>query len=285
MTIDNNTTITTKVDWLSVTVPSALYPGEWSTEKKSLKKGMLGYDTGIKYRDGRVELCSSTRADMGTHIIFSGSCLDTMCEQYKITSFDVLAAMKSGKTSRIDLAIDVKNGCIDIRALEQMFEDGATITKAITKLYMTEGKDKGETLYIGSGKGDRRLRIYDKMAETKTTEEWTRLELQTRHRLAQVAAKTISGADGNNPPVAAIIRGFVDFPYSQEWSEVVGYDTVQMAKVDKYKSSRSEWLLSTCVSALAHEMFESYEGADFLDDFIKATLKMYKSVKEDYTSQ
>lgn len=283
MSIDNNTTITTKIDWLSVTVPVAKYPSDWSALKTPLKKGMLGYDTGVKYRDGRVELCSSTRADMGTHVIFSGSCLDTMCEEYKINSFDILAAMKLGKASRIDLAIDVKSGCIDIRALEQMFEDGATITSAIKKLYMTAGQNKGETLYIGSEKGDRRLRIYDKMAETKTTEEWTRLELQTRHRLAQVAAKTISDTDGENPPVAAIIRGFVDFPYSQEWGDVVGCDTVQMAKVEKYKSSRSEWLLTTCVSALAHEMFEGYEGGDFLDDFIKATLKMYKSVKEDYT--
>lgn len=282
MPISNNTTITTKIDWLSVTVAKPSYPSEWSTEKTPLKKGMLGYDTGIKYRDGRVELCSSTRADMGTHIIFSGSCLDTMCEQYKITSFDILHAMKSSKTSRIDLAIDVKNGCIDIRALEQMFEDGATVTNAIAKLYMTAGKDKGETLYIGSEKGNRRLRIYDKMAETKADKAWTRLELQIRHRMAQIAAKTIADGDGQNPPVAGIIRGFVDFPYSQEWGDVIGCDNVEMATVEKYKSNRAEWLLTTCVAALAAEMFAGYQGGDFLNDFVRATLKTYRSIQDDY---
>lgn len=282
MPIRSDTTITTKIDWLSVTVNSPLYPGKWSTEKTQLQKGMLGYDTGIKYRDGRVELCSSTRPDMGTHIIFSGKCLDLMCEQYKITSFDILHAMRSSKTSRIDIAIDVKNGCIDIRALEQMFEDGATVTNALAKLYMTAGKGKGETLYIGSEKGNRRLRIYDKQAETQTDKEWTRLELQIRHRMAQIAANTITDGDGDNPPVAGIIRGFVDFPYSQEWGDVFGSDSVEMARVAKYKSNRAEWLLTTCVSALAAEMFETYQGSEFLNTFVSATLKAYKSIKDDY---
>lgn len=280
--ITSKTEITSCIDWISVTRPVSAYPEDWNSAKKELPRGMHGYDTAIKYLDGRIELCSSTRSDMGVHTIVSGEAITRICEMNGIDSFDVMVALGDCGHSRLDIALDIKHGCLDIRKLWDMLEQDNVETQVKDYLYLKGAKGNGETLYIGGAKSKKRLRVYDKRAESGANYEWTRLELQYRHKSAKRAARTLLNADRAYSEIAKMIVNFIDFNSYGDWVVALGTESVGLGKPEPSISNRADWLLGTAASALAAEMVEGRDCSDFLDRFINETMRKYSQKKAKY---
>jgi DNA relaxase NicK len=96
---------------------------------------------------------------------------------------------------------------------------GKVITQA-RKMTPIESKDKkgngqGKTVNIGSRTSEAFLRVYDKGAEQGTDVDWTRVELETKGRLADLACVRM-GQKGIRRAGCALIRKFVSIP-DLEW--------------------------------------------------------------------
>jgi DNA relaxase NicK len=259
------------------------YPANWDKRKIELKHGMLGYDTAVEYLDGRIELCSSTRSDMLPHIILSGKTIDRLCVDYSITSFQVLNGVFSYRTSRLDLALDIKQGTLDIQALKKDFDDGKADTLAQKRLHMTGTQDYGETLYVGAPKASKRLRVYDKAAEQGLQDTlWTRVELQLRHKHATAACNTLFLASDPHKLVSGMINQFCAFPSNREWMVALGSDKVKVSTETEYESNRKKWLFDTCIAAMVKEMIASGDGETLLNAFDVVVRRKYEIVLSQY---
>jgi hypothetical protein len=280
--ITSLTDVTTCIDWLSVTRANNKYPENYPTNKQELKRGMLGYDTAIKYIDGRVELCSSTRKDMGVHTIFSGDTLRNLMWMANVDSFQVLTDMASKRVSRVDVALDIKWGTLDILALWSMLESDQVDTRIEKWLYLRGAKGDGETLYIGAPKSDKRMRIYDKQAESGSDYEWTRVEVQYRHKMATRACRALLSSKTPSEQVPGMIVDFINFDNDRDWVTVMGSEMVKMAKPEITVTNREKWLLETAASALASEMIEGQSGSSIMQRFIQATNLFYDRKQQKY---
>jgi hypothetical protein len=279
----SDTDVSSKVDWLSVTTNTANYPLEWSKKRKELGRGMLGYDTGVEYDDGRIELCHSSRKDMQSHIIFSGKCIDRLTKQHSISSYDILKTMFTGKVSRLDIAIDVRGHALNIGELKDMFDTDKAVTAALARLHLTGTKNIGETLYIGSPSAKKRLRIYDKAAEMHIKDcLWTRIEYQTRGAEATNLAKKLCSMSQPENLAGKIIAGFCHFPESREWCLVIGHDDYSVKDQREYDSNRWNWLIRSCVPAMAKHMSDCDEPIIELDRLVSAILSAFREKQDKF---
>lgn len=276
MPVTSDTKINAKIDWLSSTVRQINYPENWNKKRAEMKRGMLGYDVGVKYLDGRIELCSSNRKDMLPHVIFSGKCIDKLCIANGGDTMSVLRAMSKGRASRIDIAVDIKNGTLNIAELRDEFADGNAKTKVKKGLYMEAVGDKGETFYIGSVKSPKRVRVYDKAAEMHLQDTmWTRVEFQLRSRDAARCFDMLIKSDKPYDLIPKIILGFVDFPEISDWVMALGTEGLTPSPGETADSNRLQWLMDTAVKSLANEMLDSGKGYGLLEEFRNKTARVY----------
>jgi hypothetical protein len=280
--LTTETSITTCFDWFSITRDNRQYPTDWNALHKELPRGMLNYDTGIEYLDGRIELCHSSKPAMGIHTIFSGDTIREICNQNNITSFDIFDALGMGGYSRMDIAIDIKFGSLDIPKLWEELESGHCETKVDQWIFVKGKKGQGETIYIGAPKAKKRLRIYDKKAESGAKHEWTRIELQYRHKIAKRAARELGKHTPQHEHIPKMILDFANFPNNREWVTALGTEKAGLGKAEPTESNRRDWLLNTATSALAKEMVKSGDGTDLLQRFINETITKYAHEKSLY---
>lgn len=282
MAIKSNTQITAKIDWISITSESFDFPECWEHRKRQLPHGLNGYDVAYEFLDGRLLLSSTTREDMKCHLIMSGSTINRLCETHQKTSFEICKIAGGDRLSRLDVAVDVKKGSLNIKGLRDEFEAGNVDTRAEKALYMAGVGSDGETLYIGSQKSAKRLRVYDKAAESGEKIEWTRLELQLRSKYATSGYRIMNATDNPGRGAANLINGFVNFPTLSDWFVVFGGNTDLVPNCEITTPNRDRWLMDTATSALANEMLSSGKGSDLLERFIKETLKIYAKKKEEF---
>lgn len=281
--LTNETTITAKIDWLSITVDSLQYPSTWTKERKEMPRGMHGYDTGVKYLDGRIELCSSNRKDMKPHVIFSGSCIDRLSLENGNDTLKTLRAMSHGKPTRLDIAVDVKEGTLPIEEMRDHFDNGQSITRAKKGVYMETVGEVGETLYIGSTASGKRLRIYDKAAEQGLKDKsWTRVELQLRSSFAANSFLLLINSEEPYLVIPKLIVGFVDFPEILDWVVVMGSGDISVPGKVQLEGNRHAWLMDTAAKALANEMLENGGGLDLLKAFRDRAKMLYYQKRREY---
>ncbi len=280
--ITSETEISSCIDWLSVTRPKSDYPDNYPKKYKELKHGQMGYDVAIQFIDGRIELCSSTRDEMGVHTILSGETILRLCELAGVNSFDIVASIGATGCSRIDLAVDIKHGTLDIEKLFNMLENDEVETTKTSWLFLRGAKGGGATLYVGAPKSEKRLRIYDKQAESGTEYAWTRVEMQYRHKSAKRAVSALLSSKSPQADVAKIINSFINFEKDADWVVSLGSDSIKLGKPEPSNSDRRNWLLETAASALASEMIEGSGGREFLSKFIESTLEKYGAKRDEY---
>lgn len=269
--ITSETEISATLDWMSLTIEKPIYPDHWTTVYTEMNHGMNHYDMGKKYADGRIELCSSSRPDMMTHIIFNGDTLRHLQDAHGDTLEGIIAFYQTARFSRIDLAVDVRHGSLDIADLRDKFGAGEGGSRAKTGLHLEGVGQDGETLYIGAPKSGKRLRIYDKKAEAGTDYEWTRIELQMRSKTATRTVATLIGGENLGGTIAAVVRDFASFPSSAEWLLALGHDEIKIAPGEKGVSARLNWLMTTAARALAHEVVDNADNdiaVRFIDSFL-----------------
>jgi len=211
-----------------------------------------GYNSGLKFTDGRVEFTHTTRPDMGLHIQWDGASLDALT----ITPLELVQFLsRTGcRFTRIDLATDAigynlkaEDATNEIR--EKRFKCRCKKTPA-----WFDPSFGGWTQYLGTKASEIHLRIYDKAAELGISGDYTRVELVVRGKRANKAAEAVvRGVD-----FRALVSGYAQFPEWKEWREVMGADVVSLPS-EKKETATDLWLLGVCAKTLARRLDEMGE--------------------------
>lgn len=120
----------------------------------------------------------------GVMLVFSGETLARIEDR----KFLLERAMLQGwKVTRIDLAVDVIGEGLTVEEVASEYEkaNGANKKRTWSRFH----SPTGETLYIGSRKSARMMRLYDKGMQQKSSLDWKRFEIEYKEYAAPIAAE------------------------------------------------------------------------------------------------
>lgn len=282
--LTSETEVKATIDWYSYTADSPKYHQQSTMKCVELDRGLYGYTNGVKFLDGRIELVNPCQPKMRTHVQYSGSALSYGYEIYHVSPFEIIALepIKMSVT-RIDVALDICPGSINIGELARMTDEGHYLSRSTSAMYISTLGEKGETLYIGAPSSKIRLRIYDKAAEQGTDSEWTRIELQVRGKQANDLRDRLVGAGYGVEIIAPAIRAFCDFPESREYQQVLGRKSDGLSPPKQTETDTRAWLLTTVTTALAREIARDETGtfkASFLTGLSLALDDAKKQIRQ-----
>lgn len=279
------------IDWIGYTFheksnqtdESERYPAGLTKRGFQRNRGLLGYPVVWEFEDGRLELNNPNSPRMGTHIIYSGSCLATIFYSNGITPLDVLQFYFNKATlARLDLCHDVFEQRLNFDQLIRQARRGKAVTRAKNVRRVKEVLGVGDTLYIGSETSDKRCRIYDKAAEQELTWlQWTRVELQTRNDVARDVELVIQAHNYEVGVIPELIRGFIDFPDYDQWHSAFDVPSIGITVPRSRQSSSREWLEKQCIGAIAREIVKS-DGDAWWIKFKQAILDAAKDEAEKF---
>lgn len=265
------------IDWISATFADhdaykfARMLGYETWAKSVPATPPRGYNRCVELETGARIAWSESRTDMGTHIVLSGSTLSA----YRDKNLDGLQLLKiirenNGRTSRVDLAIDVKNGGLK---LTDFSRDTRILMKSRgrqPKLWPTGTQEDGWTVYVGNRESDKFFRIYDKAKERGNFEDdYVRFELECKGEIGhavgwEFALFDVQAAYGM---ASRLILDFVDFNV-EVWRQALSSATIEKLEVPKNdKRDTLGWLIKSCVPALAKEIAK-HPNDGILDAFV-----------------
>lgn len=244
-----NKILSQRIDWIAGTFKKGIdivYPPILS-QKFIPCKGYLNYSEGSQFEDGRKSYVNPLHPEWGTHIVWSGSALDScpMEPEALITSL-----FNSGFSfSRIDFAIDAFNFNLKPSDATEYISKGEVKTRAKQFPLWHDAQAKGYTQYIGKKASEIYCRIYDKAAEQGKKEDHTRVEVVVRGKRAEIAAREIV----RDTDYRSLVVGFVDFETWAEWREIMVTDAIKLPS-ERSTSGTLLWLLRSAAPSLAREM-------------------------------
>jgi DNA relaxase NicK len=130
---------------------------------------------------------------------------------------------QQGHFGRIDVALDDRNGVIDVDRVHAAVVAGQCVShfrqsRLISGLDVGSGLDTGKTLCMGSRQSDTYLRIYDKAAEQRAKERsvdgpWIRWEMEWKAERATAVGMALSGLtqDQFQQYIVGVFRSALDF--------------------------------------------------------------------------
>jgi len=253
------------IDWISITIKPDEISKQWETahmlplivswDDIYKTKGQNGYDMAFFYDCGAKIMASSTRPDMGVHIIFSGETLRKIEQRHGYDGFQIIEWYKGRNInySRVDACVDAIGFDASAEHYNDLYLDGQCTNKRTPVVFIKNHKGQGDTLYIGSLKSRRKLlRIYDKGKQTGLHEDWTRFEIQFSRGYANTFIQNLSSKiDGNISAVRSSIKGWADFPEDDTFQAIFTDNAVKIMHTDKSDSDTENWLLSTVAKTLA----------------------------------
>lgn len=273
--IDYETSVNFTIDWLSVTFSQddGMEFIDLLTAPLNLKRvksvPAKGYNHGGQYESGLRWSSHTDRPEQGVHVVMSGACL----RWYQAAWIDwenllTLIRENRGRTSRIDLAFDMKNSGLD----------GTVLSKSALKPYKGKGRtpafntlrgaDESWTVYIGRRQSDKFLRIYDKAKEQGDYEsDYVRVELEVKGKTAHALGWQLSSTDkaGCAGMAKTLILGVADFDL-RGWSAAWNFESVGFSAPQGREKDTLTWLYKTCAPALAKEMAKR-NAHDVLSEF------------------
>jgi hypothetical protein len=196
--------------------------GEWIKDKK----GFLGYRQGWLSRGhagglGRIGTAASW-APREVHVDLSQELISDWTYQ-KFHDVAMWVFEKKGHFGRIDVALDDRNGVIDVDRIYAAVKAGHCVShfrqsRLIAGLDLGSGSDTGKTLCMGSRQSDTYLRIYDKAAEQRAKEKpvegtWIRWEMEWKAERADAVGMALSGLDQDQfqKYIVGVFRSALDF--------------------------------------------------------------------------
>lgn len=249
---------TRHIDWLSITVNSTaeidrVMP---SADWHFVGAGRHGYKSA--YQDAitqaRVET-DSAAAGMDTHLTLGGGSLSQVRSSYPDGDDGIVRVCceVGARVSRIDLAINAHEGKLTVDDFHKAYKKGNLETQ-FRRVYYVQGvndETSGDTLYLGSPKSDRQLRIYNKAAEQGIVDgkAWLRLELALR----DVRAKAALVAMRDNlvdPTISAHMVSCLTWN-NAEFTAMVGDVGQPVKAIPRKETSTERWLRDQCAPALA----------------------------------
>jgi DNA relaxase NicK len=268
-------------DWVSATMPqhnvgyleqSLVLGAELDAKDDAAKNG---YDRSNRYESGAVVMWSSTREDMGIHLVLSGSCLKWMHEHGQDSQKALMWVNKlGGRVSRIDLAIDVKNSglnMVDVCKPNRLPYKGRGRTPKLTPV---GDEEDGWTVYIGSRSSDKFLRIYDKALEQgDKNADWIRIELECKGLVAHYLGETLSKGDVSAAYAIAsqLCSAMVNFK-TPVWNAALSERRVEISIPKPSSRDTLAWLVGVCAPSLARVAAER-PSDDIMGIFVTALRK------------
>src|SRR5437667_620255 len=238
-----------RIDWISYTLKidaERVWPNGLDTVS-TVTKSFNGYDTAKEYEDGRIELTSSTRPEMGIHCVLSG----TTCANRQ----DDLAAimencwLQGGKITRFDLALDDLKGRVNAIDSRRYIKSGEIECRAREYPPAGDIRGGGQSQYCGKMASEVHVCIYDKDAEQGISGFRSRIEIRFKGRKSDKAAREYL----RSQDCRGLILGFVSFPTWGAWNEVFATTPIKVP-ADKVASRRVRWLLGQVSKSIALEI-------------------------------
>jgi hypothetical protein len=246
-----------KIDWLAVTYqnvqnPTRLLAPIMHGHRFTLKgPGPHGYMRQWANDLGAI-LLTDGKPNMGIHAIMTGETLDSVRELGHTDRALALGiiAMK-GRTSRLDVAVDVFGGKLTPEQLESAYKERRVMTRARAGSVIRDLETLEHTVYIGKRASGRLLRAYNKGAQMGSDEAWLRLELECKKVMARNLLATIAETEDTRVVINNAIRKFANFPDIPEYVAALNAPNVNLRQQPTKLSKTYLWLLSVCAPALA----------------------------------
>jgi len=258
--------LTITIDWLSVNFK------EWTNEAEHFMRtyasskptqdttARFGYSNASVDNNGVVLQWNPDRADMGHHVIFSGSALRNIFSGETVQPQSLLRACldAGGLVSRLDLASDLSGEALDLSRLYKSLEQGANIGTART-FGQIRSNDNGHTIYIGSRQSERFMRIYNKAAQTGLTSDyWFRFELECKGMVARAMASMLVSQHEWLPVFVGVCSGMLNIPGSPELGPFYNAASaaIGLPKIEK-QTDREKWIAEQVIAAVARHYIDN----------------------------
>jgi hypothetical protein len=281
------------IDWVSATLPFRTKVTIIPHKEKEMIYGWNGYSDGWKLDSGALVYLNPDREEMGLHVRLSGAALNYLKDELHIDPLVLIARLRDGggKITRLDLAVDVKDGGIDVMEFITLADFGLWEGEPRKHSCFIDGSDgQGKTLYMGRRSSKRYLRIYDKGAQLMTGEDWVRLEVEYKQDVAQNVARELvaawNEADWENidslesayQKLPGMIKGVVDFPISTNYQKICGKKGIKVANEKKGMTNTEKWLFNASAPVLARLTVE--QGMDFKLLFLKHVGDLEQEIRQ-----
>lgn len=271
------------IDWISVTAKKdvdggySAHPSLHDWENWNDCNGVNGYTTGSKHTTGVRTYNNSQRLDMGKHTVYSGGALRRVEEYNGTSAYDVMDyhSQCGHSFTRIDLAVDFFNSCLEIDRFENDFMSGYADTQLKSASKVKNLTSDGYTLYIGSRKKIKKLvTVYDKAAEQGLSGDWIRVETRVMGKPATVAAETIRlDKESKGRALMGVVKSVINFPKIKEWCELAdNVDKAEIGTISGEKGDVRKWLHDQCVPALVKEIILDPDFADEFNEWVRLKL-------------
>lgn len=223
------TKLSYELDWLSFTDAGIYGITDVMNEIWAVPEGdniapMRGYNRALKLRAGRVDW-HTDRASQRRLWTLTGSDLDKL-EKLDFSHAQLLTDVSrtlGANVTRLDFAADIKDAGAKPDDIERAWLAGEVKTNA-RRMQVIEARDrkghgKGKTVYIGSRTSSVFLRVYDKGAESKSGDDWLRVEVEAKSPISNKVCAAMAER-GIARVGCALARGFVDVPLCEWWADL-----------------------------------------------------------------
>lgn len=187
--------------------------------------------------------------------------------------------------TRLDFAVDIFGSGGNPLDIWDAFVAGELVTAVRTGKPHNGKRREGDRLvdvdrgvYIGSVRGDKLLRVYDKGLESGKGGDWIRIELQLNKPFANVYAWALQDADDWQAVIRAAIRDYCDAPTVDWYSYALRGPVTRLPEVPRRDSDRKRWLLQQVIPALSAELLECEKVGDWeVYDAFMRVLERYRN--------
>lgn len=243
---------------------------------------------------------------MGFHLCIPASALP----YYDISPMNKPKYKDFIRLTRLDLAFDIIGDSIPsyddefgdryvFRVWSQIQRGNYATHVAPKSMSFIQNNEQGATIYIGASKANKRLRIYDKQAETGSDFRWVRFEYQLRHEVANSYIQAIFDNEVMNAAFQNLFTTFFVLTtrgttnVSSQGQVIPCWDDVYklLGKVKaffpmRYQTSTAthpfykklQWLIKQCAPTFCF-FAEYYDDWDFLD-YRQCLARFFHNYKE-----
>lgn len=269
-----------RIDWISFTLKidcERVWPNGLD-DVRTTTKSFNGYDTAEEYADGRIQLTSSTRPEMGIHCVLSGStCGNLQADLPKILEN---CWLQGGHITRFDLALDDLKGRVNAIDSRKYIKAGEIKCRAREYPPAGDIRGGGQSQYCGKMASEVHVCIYDKDAEQKICGFRTRIELRSKGRKADKTAREYLRSND----CRGLILGFVEFPTWAAWREVFSTAPIKVPS-EKVASRRVQWLLGQVSKSIALEISERGGDLEILAQIRDSVMMKLSDLRQDDEGQ
>lgn len=261
--------VAVSLDWLSATFPYTQNAGTGESVEHVLSRfpGLHAVEHVRSAKNGYTDACELTAGILQWHeterrmkirLLLTGDDLRRYREDVgKPVTLLERVFNSGGRMRRIDVAVDIYEK-IDVRSLQLALARQPESCRA-RNWGRFESGEVGEwgdsyTLYLGSAKSERFIRVYDKAKEQQLDPEigWTRIEYVARKRFAELLAEHII-ENGLADGARAVVRDYVH-PKLTWWENALDGPAQEVRPLGRKQTDRYRWLVNDIVPLIEEEL-------------------------------